>query len=355
MPECATCLPASVHDAPGIGFDLTTSYGTSAARLHNGSTINLAVVQASSEYRNLMVRLANMRKPPETTIQENFRRWLNKKVGWPATPDVSIIADLIRQLHRESAKVLQASERIVVTAPLLPAVTQEDINDAIEYAGLQSWLTLPFPYPRRLSEARAAFGANGNGLCQTYKYLYQCEDEYEDMPFETVYFVSFSQYALYTTIGAYTSAFALDFSSERYLADFESGLDNQPPNDTAAYSEYWSHISNQLLDLPKQGNRPVTKLILGGENATHPKFLSVLTEAMNTLSGPFSQVTTTDNGYGDMTVEEPLFAAARGAALYVRWRQEAPFDCVERDECELERARMKEAVVTAAPGKAELR
>lgn len=164
---------------------------TSAARLHNGSTINLAVVQASSEYRNLMVRLANMRKPPETTIQENFRRWLNKKVGWPATPDVSIIADLIRQLHRESAKVLQASERIVVTAPLLPAVTQEDINDAIEYAGLQSWLTLPFPYPRRLSEARAAFGANGNGLCQTYKYLYQCEDEYEDMPFETVYFVSY--------------------------------------------------------------------------------------------------------------------------------------------------------------------
>ncbi len=26
-PRCNFCLPTAVHDAPGIGFDLTTSYG----------------------------------------------------------------------------------------------------------------------------------------------------------------------------------------------------------------------------------------------------------------------------------------------------------------------------------------
>jgi hypothetical protein len=26
-PRCETCLPAEIYDAPGVGFDLTSSYG----------------------------------------------------------------------------------------------------------------------------------------------------------------------------------------------------------------------------------------------------------------------------------------------------------------------------------------
>jgi hypothetical protein len=33
----------------------------------------------------------------------------------------------------------------------------------------------------------------------------------------------------------------------------------------------------------------------------------------------------------------PVFAAARGAALYARRRQEAHYDCVEHKRCEAER------------------
>jgi len=33
-------------------------------------------------------------------------------------------------------------------------------------------------------------------------------------------------------------------------------------------------------------------------------------------------------------LEEPLFAAAKGAALYARWRQEIPWGCWESDKCE---------------------
>jgi len=39
---------------------------------------------------------------------------------------------------------------------------------------------------------------------------------------------------------------------------------------------------------------------------------------------------------------DPTFAAARGAALYARRRQEAPFGCVERDECKEEKQRERE-------------
>lgn len=39
---------------------------------------------------------------------------------------------------------------------------------------------------------------------------------------------------------------------------------------------------------------------------------------------------------------DPLFAAARGAALYARWRQEAPYDCEEEEKCEEQRQRERE-------------
>lgn len=28
MAECEACLPLSIHDAPGVGFDLTAAYGS---------------------------------------------------------------------------------------------------------------------------------------------------------------------------------------------------------------------------------------------------------------------------------------------------------------------------------------
>jgi hypothetical protein len=39
---------------------------------------------------------------------------------------------------------------------------------------------------------------------------------------------------------------------------------------------------------------------------------------------------------------DPVFAAARGAAIYARRRQEAPADCVELETCEEKRNRERE-------------
>jgi hypothetical protein len=43
-------------------------------------------------------------------------------------------------------------------------------------------------------------------------------------------------------------------------------------------------------------------------------------------------------------VADPLYAAARGAALYARWRQEVPWDCVEGEGCNDERERENAAI-----------
>lgn len=101
-------------------------------RLYNGPTGKLAVVQATTGYRDLMLRLTNMREPPETKAEERYKRWFIKKMGWPTTTDVSILADLISESSQESTKALGALRRIVVAAPLLLPLMQQDINDPIE-------------------------------------------------------------------------------------------------------------------------------------------------------------------------------------------------------------------------------
>jgi len=50
LPLCDECIPRYMIYAPGIGFDLTTSYATSAIRNHNGSIDSVAKVEAGSEY-----------------------------------------------------------------------------------------------------------------------------------------------------------------------------------------------------------------------------------------------------------------------------------------------------------------
>ncbi|KAL4916200.1 hypothetical protein BDW62DRAFT_186605 [Aspergillus aurantiobrunneus] len=354
MPECSSCLSLSQYDAPGIGIGLTSAYGTSAVHLQNGTSLDLAKVEATDDFKDLFVRLSKS-PPAPPSDWESFKRWLNKKLGRPATPEVGILGDFLHKLSLASHSALQAckgtlnetetdSDTVVVSAPLFPALTQEDLNDALEYTGLRSWLTLPIPYPQRLSESRAAFGANGFGLCQNYKDLYDCKDEYEELPWEIVYYVSFTRHALYTNLDRYQAAFDLGSETEHYLFDSKAGANSL--TDYPSSAVFWSYVGSQLEVLPQQRRLFPTKILLAGENATNPYFLRVLRDTLGSVrlqdprqseNSPVDLLATSSSRMAD-----PVFAAARGAALYARWRQEAPFDCVERPECEVERRRERE-------------
>ena len=114
-------------------------------------------------------------------------------LGRPSTKTVGILSDLITDLATATKQHLNLPlEKVVVTTPGFPALSSEDLNDAIEYAGLESWLTYPLPYPEMLYTQNAAYAGNGMGLCRYWEHIYACLDEVEEgkLPAQNVYAVT---------------------------------------------------------------------------------------------------------------------------------------------------------------------
>ena len=118
-------------------------------------------------------------------------------------------------------------------------------------------------------------------------------------------------------------------------------------------SAYWADVHSHLQILPSavaaQG-RPISALVLLGESAAMPELLTELRDALSRVSittEPIAVNMDRDDeaqakvgkGGGRIpwaksdAVADPLWAAARGAALYARLRQEVPWNCAELDEC----------------------
>jgi hypothetical protein len=161
----------------------------------------------------------------------------------------------------------------------------------------------------------------------------------------------FTRQALYTTLDTFRSPFGFTSRSEAYLINFNSGLDSLPTYPSPL--DFWKHVRSQLLSLPRKSDRPITKVLLAGESVTDAKFLNILRDSLAEIAGPSARREASgDEGWRvNMTfavdpdidmLADPVFAAARGAALYARWRQEAPYDCVEHERCEAERRREME-------------
>ena len=162
-------------------------------RHYSGSTIDLAFVSASPAYAELLARLSQSTAPPKPSKLQQYLRRLNKLLGRPATPDVGTISALISCLRGEAeTRLNHALDRVVVTTPQFPGLTREDLEDAIEHAGLKSWLEYPLPYPTMLYAPNAAFAANGQGLCNAVDNIYACLEEAEDgdIPLEQVFAVT---------------------------------------------------------------------------------------------------------------------------------------------------------------------
>jgi hypothetical protein len=244
---------------------------------------------------------------------------------------------MLTTLRDETSSVLSLPpesplDRVVVTRPALSGLTGEDLSDALEYAGLRSWLISPRKrkaglYPTDLTEAHAVFAANGNGLCANYKDLFECWDEEERMPYHTVFLASFTQQGLHATVEVMRAPFHWPQRPLSHVTDLDAGLACMDKYDSPA--DFWAHVREQLASLAQRSSTTITKVLLTGENATEPDFLAALRDG---LAG-FMRV----GGAEIETIADPTFAGARGAALYARWRQEAPFGCRERAKCEEER------------------
>ncbi|KXX75399.1 hypothetical protein MMYC01_208133 [Madurella mycetomatis] len=292
-----------------------------------------------------MARLVNSPKPPPLTYWEKWRRSMNKKLGRPATPDVGTLAGMLMILRDTVSRALASPlDSIAVSHPPISGLAAYDLSDALEHAGLQSWLTSEPAeaglYPARLTEAHAVFAAYGQGLCNNYKDLFECWEEEERMVHHTVLLVGFTRRDLRAEVVSLRAPFEWDQGVVEMFVDLGAGLDGMGNFESAV--AFWAHVRDRLTAIARRAR--LTRVMFVGENVTDPMFIDVLKDALArsgyTVGGGVIQdeahilvVPASD----DMV--DPQFASARGAAQYARWRQEAPFGCRERRECEEERER----------------
>ncbi|CAI7640865.1 unnamed protein product [Penicillium crustosum] len=353
---CDTCLPVTIHDAPGVGFDLTPLYGTAVVKYYNGTFVEVAKIQGNPEYLKLMARLAISEPVLQSTrnfmhklssclveylfpsVSSPWRDWwrrLNMKLGRPIKADgVEIISDLLQELKIATEKAIsQPLDRVAVTEPGFQALSPAMVNAALRVLGLRTWLRDSVYYPSRLAEGDAVYAANGYGLCINYLDRFQCADEFEHSPVPTVFVVSYNHNLLYTSIIDYATSEAFSFISglQAQLVDYDLGLDNLVENEQDQ-TAFWDRLRSQLQILPRESEYTITHILLAGESVTHPRFLAFLRESMSKLS--------LDPAMAKIQLAiDPTFAAARGAALYARRRQEVPSDCYEKLECKEMRLR----------------
>ncbi|EMT72289.1 hypothetical protein FOC4_g10001740 [Fusarium odoratissimum] len=324
FPTCADCLPASVHDAPGL--------------------------DSVSRYLP-----ANSPPPPPPSRWEKLRRSFNKKIGRSATPDVGIIATILVSLRDvTSIAVTSPLDRVAVSHFRIQGLAEPDLWDALEYAHIRPWVAaglprpkvvLPLPaaggYPSQLLESYAVFAGHRKGLCKHYKSFWQCAEEQGNVPLETTLVVGITPTDLRGEIIRTRSAFT-DLQprhGDRAFVDLELGLATSEDK-----PDFWARVTDRLQGFcgtVPEGFRLDT-ILLTGENATHPAFLQALRSAL--VGNGYLQRESDSGGKVSFVHEggaviDPVFASARGAAQYARWRQEAPIGCEEQDRCEEKRRR----------------
>lgn len=310
-----------------------------SVNFYDGPTKDIVKVDASQEYKDLIVRLSTAPRPRHGFIG-SVKRWFNEIFGYPNSRDVAILSDLIAQLKNATEAELGVGlHKIVLTHPRFPALTAEDVGEAINLAGLQSWLHVPDDYgaPNQLSENRAALAAHGLNLCKEEGSWMICiEKMEEEVGSVAVYFASLSNDALYTSFDRYLQPFEYIGDYEPHFFDSRYGLNRMaeyPSNES-----YWASVQEKLVPRDIQG--PISHVFVGGEAAMMPEFRQALHDALSN----FAVLDFHDDGMGNNTVEPipPLYAASRGGALLARWRQEAPMGCWEAEECPDRRARERE-------------
>lgn len=354
---------------------------------HNVTVRDLARVVGSREYKHLMARLAAAPKvKPSSDFAE--QRWYHGDselgiaintvrrllFGEPAyetppetTQDLSALRHVLYDLKvATEAQLVIVLDKVVVTYPEFGTLHVQDTGHAISDAGLESWLHVPSdPFTLSyITTSKAVFA--GHGLAppehfdlQPRYYMnpsqprayYISEEalfEYgldsfnevylEEPPEETVYMVSLTSHALYTSLSSYQRPFGYPREYEYYTFDQSAGFENIGSfRDEAVY---WTYVSGKLV--PHNVENHITRVFVVGGAAGHPGFHEALRSALKDTSVSAEALASA----WSTKCRDALYVAARGAALYARWRQENFLACDEPSDCEpnreIKRARLIE-------------
>jgi hypothetical protein len=154
-----------------------------------------------------------------------MRRRLNKHCGLPSTPEVGTIAALLNQLRITIDDKLGPGccKKALPAIPSLPGLSEEDLYDAMEYAGLVMLSTHKHT-TSVASETSASFAGMGYGLCGHYDNVDACDNEEADMPVSHILALSLSNASFSATYTYMRTAYRSLIEKEAIR--FDLGLDH---------------------------------------------------------------------------------------------------------------------------------
>ncbi|KAK5062514.1 hypothetical protein LTR84_004587 [Exophiala bonariae] len=324
-----------------VGFDLSAGYGTASVSFFNGTVVDVARVDSTERYNEVLNILSDPSSahpsPPYYNCAHSFNdisrqwaRYLRKKKGQPASPEVAALIDVLGPLKEQVDIFLVpygTLEMAFITVPDFPAIYTEDLHDAAEHVKFQL-LTLPnyrsgdqAQWP--VNELNAAVTGNGIGLSSSIggrsdpRHDNEASFRYDN---DNTFLVLYTQ----TVLTAFTGPFGVShgLSSHYYAAagirNFSMGLSqcSQGPGlqsyECPKDSPYWEELRQNLragLGSYWPRGRDLARVISWGESAHNEVFTAVLEqEVIAAQSDPENR----PQFYSD----SPVFSPARGAAEF---------------------------------------
>lgn len=283
-----------------------------ACRHADGTTENIAQIDGSPEYLDMMQRLSKSESahpaPPYRSMEEAAKdvpreliRKGRKAAGLPASPDVGTLSGLLRELRQKAESHLsQTVGSAVISYTRLTGLYEEDILDAAEYLKLETLRGYHLHQPR---EIIAAYAGNGMGLCKNFEDVTQCKQEGKELPLRQVLSVEWVKTALVlNTQGVREALDVADYDTVAKV-DFSDGFDT-PERVTASITDI---LEERFRFLQRPSDLTV---VISGDNADL-SISQTVTSAVRTF-GPTPA----------LFEAEPLYIAARGAAE-LAWRAQA--------------------------------
>lgn len=258
--------------------------------------------------------------PPYDSSTERWNDWprqqkrkLRKLFGWPASYDVGVIGAFVRALKEETERVVGFNiTSAAASVPAFPALYDEDLYDAFEYAGLEYIQLIQFsPHKQLLTwEPKAAVAGHGFGLCPNIEHPQECwkvwEGFWDDVYYIVVYTrTSLAAYHYYTFYdGVYSGVV-----HPRFYLGFGNDPTCEPIRSPRGHRDWEQARLMMLQQLQVNDGKKPTKIILVGESANDPEFRSQLDEV-------FEEFFT--DGVPPIFDRDPEYIQAKGVAELVR-------------------------------------
>ncbi|KAF2225241.1 hypothetical protein BDZ85DRAFT_90644 [Elsinoe ampelina] len=305
---------------PGIGFDLTSTYGVAAVSYPNGTNVAIAKIDGSTKYRETIHRLSLETSkhiaPPYDNLgdrwddlpRQELRKW-KKRLGLPASTDVGTLAEMVASLRDAVVQFTGSGiDSAVTTLPHLVAVYNEDITDAFEHVGLSS--PVVWFYDHLVYETISAYAGHGLGIFKNFTNAEYTYDHMHDFDSEELLVILYTPDVLTVAVSSVKGAYFLWEPSVRFRLDFDLGSDKLAHFLTPEeIEEYWSLVGEAIQEIYlARRYDPPHRVFLLGDSAGIPNF-------NDTVKGVISQLTNADVPFYDT---DPVFAAAKGAAEFAK-------------------------------------